>query len=54
MPKKIPYKPHRNRALYDAMLEIRRSGVTQPHQDKRQKRKRTRLDAKRASIKDSQ
>lgn len=54
MAKKIPYKHQGNRALYDAMMELRRSGATQLHQDKRQKRKRTRLDSKRASIKDNQ
>lgn len=54
MTKKIPYKHQGNRALYDAMMELRRSGATQLHQDKRQKRKRTRLDSKRASIKDNQ
>lgn len=50
--KKEPkYKPHSNRELYDAMMELRRSSASQRHQDER--RKGSRGAKKGKAIKDS-
>ena len=45
------FKPTRNEELHRAMMELRRSSAASAH-DSRPKRERTRLDSKRAAVKD--
>lgn len=49
--KQVEHRPVSNRPMYDAMMEIRRSGAAGTHGDRRTKRNRSRSAQKQNAIK---